>query len=331
MRAARLLSIQMLLEARGPMTARALAEELEVSLRTLYRDVDQLSAAGVPIYAERGRCGGLRLLRGWKPGLGGLSAQEAELVLLGGLAGPAAELGLGERFTSARLKLLAAMPEGLRGQAQRLSSRLHLDPQSWYEEQEPAPFLTVVAAAVWEQRFLSMSYRSWTRSSRRVVAPLGLVLKGGRWYFVAAAQLSGAMDESSLRSYRVASVTSAELQGQSFERPAGFELARYWGEALRRLEQQLFRERGRVRASAAGLQRLRALGRPVALAVARAAVPALGERVELELPLERGDYAAEQLAQLAPEVEVLEPPELREAVVLRLRAALRPYRRAAVR
>lgn len=331
MRAARLLSIQMLLEARGPMTARTLAEELEVSLRTLYRDVDQLSAAGVPIYAERGRSGGLRLLRGWKPSLGGLSAEEAEVVLLGGLAGPAAELGLGERFASARLKLLAAMPEGMRGQAQRLSSRLHVDPQSWYEEQESTPWLTVVAAAVWEQRFLSMSYRSWTRSSRRVVAPLGLVLKAGRWYFVAAAHISGAMDERSLRSYRVSSVASAELQDQRFERPAGFELARYWGEALRRLEQELFRERARVRASAAGLQRLRALGRPVAQAVARAAVPAPGHSVELELALERGDYAAEQLAHLAPEVEVLQPPELREAVARHLRAALRPYRRAAVR
>lgn len=328
MRAARLLSIQMLLEARGPMPARALAQELEVSLRTLYRDVDQLSAAGVPIYAERGRHGGLRLLRGWKPSLGGLSAAEAEVVLLGGLAGPAAQLGLGDRFASARLKLLAAMPEGLRGQAQRLSSRLHVDPQAWYEEQEPAPWLTAVAAAVWEQRWLALRYRSWTRSSRRVVAPLGLVLKGGCWYFVAAARRGDAPDEAGLRSYRAASVVAAEVLEQGFERPPGFDLARYWDDALRRLELELFARVGRVRATATGLQRLRALGRPVARAVACVAPPAPGHSVELELPLERGEYAAEQLARLAPEVEVLQPADLREAVMRHLEAALQAYRGA---
>ena len=328
MRAARLLSIQMLLEARGPMSARALAEELEVSPRTLYRDVDQLSAAGVPIYAERGRHGGLRLLRGWKPSLGGLSSAEAEVVLLGGLAGPAAELGLGERFASARLKLLAAMPEGLRGQAQRLSSRLHVDPQAWYEEQEPAPWLSAVAAAVWEQRWLALRYRSWTRSSRRVVAPLGLVLKGGCWYFVAAARRGDGPDEARLRSYRASSVVAAEVLEQGFAHPPGFDLARYWGDALRRLELDLFTQLGRVRATATGLQRLRSLGRPVAQAVARVAPPSPGRSVALELPLERGEYAAEQLARLAPEVEVLQPAELREAVMRHLEAALRAYRGA---
>lgn len=128
MRASRLLSLQMLLETRGRMSAQALAEALEVSVRTLYRDVDQLSAAGVPIYAERGRYGGFALLPGWKTTLTGLTPSEAQAVFLSGLPGPAQDLGLGGDVAGARLKLLAALPAAWRDDAQRVSTRLHLDP-----------------------------------------------------------------------------------------------------------------------------------------------------------------------------------------------------------
>ena len=148
MRASRLLSLQMLLETRGRMSAQALAEALEVSVRTLYRDVDQLSAAGVPIYAERGRNGGFALLPGWKTTLTGLTPSEAQAVFLSGLPGPAQDLGLGGDVAGARLKLLAALPAAWRDDAQRVSARLHLDPVDWYRESDPTPHLPTVAVAV---------------------------------------------------------------------------------------------------------------------------------------------------------------------------------------
>src|SRR5271165_2494768 len=152
MRASRLLSLQMLLETRGRMSARALAETLEISLRTLHRDVDELAAAGVPVYAERGRAGGFQLLEGWKTTLTGLTPAEAQAVFMTGLAGPAAELGMGPEVEGARLKLLSSLPAAWRDDAQRISSRFHLDPVPWYRECEQLPHLATIAAAVWGER-----------------------------------------------------------------------------------------------------------------------------------------------------------------------------------
>lgn len=174
MRASRLLSLQMLLETRGTMSARALADALEVSVRTLHRDVDQLSAAGVPIYAERGRHGGFRLMEGWRTSLTGLTPSEAQAVFLSGLAGPAADLGLAHDVQGAQLKLLSALPASWRQQAQRVATRLHLDPIDWYREAEPVPHLATVATAVWDERQLRLRYDSWKKVATRTVEPLGL-------------------------------------------------------------------------------------------------------------------------------------------------------------
>jgi biotin operon repressor len=136
MRASRLLSMLLLLQTRGRMSAQALAEELEASVRTVFRDVDQLSAAGIPIWAERGRNGGFQLQEGWRTKLTGLTTDEASAIFLAGLPGPAAELGLGEAMTSAQLKLLAALPAEWQAGAQRVGTRFHLDPVDWFRNAE---------------------------------------------------------------------------------------------------------------------------------------------------------------------------------------------------
>lgn len=313
MRASRLLTIQMLLQARGRMSAQALADELQVSLRTLHRDVDQLSNAGVPIYAKRGRNGGFALMDGWKTSLTGLTPAESQAVFLGGLAGPAAQLGLGPEVEQARLKLLAALPSGWREQALTISNRLHLDPLDWYREQEPLPHLAEVAEAVWSARRLMLRYESWSKTWSREASPLGLVLKAGSWYLVA---LLGARPST----LRIANIREARLLDAPVQRPARFDLAAYWAESTQRFERELYANQARVLATPAGLKALSHLGNPVAHAVAAAGASRRKDgRVRLLIPVEGLDQAAGALLRLAPEVEVIEPPALRQALLERLR------------
>src|SRR3954468_19720380 len=169
------------------MTAQALADELEVSVRTVYRDVESLSAAGVPVYADRGPAGGYRLVDGYRTRLTGLTTAEAESLFLTGMPTQAAELGLGEVLAAAQLKLMAALPPALRDRAGAIRERFMLDAPGWFRDQRSPPLLAVVADAVWEQRRLAVRYTRWDRSEvDRELAPLGLVLKNGTWYLVAA-------------------------------------------------------------------------------------------------------------------------------------------------
>src|SRR5918999_725586 len=165
MRASRLVSLLLLLQTRGGMTAAELGRELEVSVRTVYRDVDALSAAGVPIFAERGPRGGVRLVDGYRTRLTGLTEDEANAVFLSGPPGPAAELGLGTVVAAARLKVLAALPPELRPRASRLAARFPLAATGWFRQAEPVPHLSTLADAVWETQRVEIDYE---RGDRRV-------------------------------------------------------------------------------------------------------------------------------------------------------------------
>src|SRR5918996_3650655 len=201
MRASRLVSLLLLRQSRGGQTAAELARELEVSERTVHRDVDALSEAGVPIYAERGPHGGVQLVEGYRTRLTGMTADEAEALFLSGLPGPAAELGLGTVVTAARLKVLAALPGELRARASRLVERFLLDAAGWFRGAEPVPFLSTLAEGVWESRRVTIEYERGDQSVGRLLEPLGLVLKAGTWYVVA-------VHEGQLRTYRVSRVTA---------------------------------------------------------------------------------------------------------------------------
>ena len=158
MRASRLVNLLLLLQSRGGLTAAELASELEVSVRTVHRDVEELSAAGVPIYADRGPHGGIRLVDGYRTRLTGMTADEAEGLFLAGLPGPAAQLGLGTVVAAAQLKVMAALPTELRSRATRIVERFHLDVSGWFQADEAVPHLTTLSTAVWEGHQVAIVY-----------------------------------------------------------------------------------------------------------------------------------------------------------------------------
>ena len=320
MRASRLLSLLMLLQSRGRVSAQVLAETLEVSVRTIHRDVDELSAAGVPIWADRGRLGGFQLQPGWRTRVDGLTAPEAQAMFLGGLPGPAAELGLGEAMASAQLKLLAALPDGWREDARRVSARFHLDPIDWYRGPSATDHLPAIAQAVWSERRVAMRYESWKGEVSRRVDPLGLVLKAGIWYL--AAQVG-----NGVRTYRLSNILELEVTDDAFERPAHFDLAAWWQASTKRFEKELAVDTAQLRVSASGMTALRELGAAVAQsAEGSASEPDESGWRRVTIPIESIAHAAAQVLRLGAQAEVVKPAALRRELLERVDAVAALYR-----
>ncbi|MGK4585033.1 helix-turn-helix transcriptional regulator [Kitasatospora sp. HPMI-4] len=319
MRADRLLSLLLLLQNRGRMTAPELAEELEVSIRTVYRDIEALGASGVPVCADRGPAGGYRLLEGYRTRLTGLTDAEAGSLFLAGVPGPARDLGLGAVLATAQLKLRAALPSGPADHALRIQERFHLDAPGWFRDAEPVPRLAAVAQAVWEQRVLRTHYRRWSGEVHRELQPLGLVLKGGIWYLVARAA-------GTVRTYRVSRFLAVDATAESFERPAGFDLGDYWTRSSRRLEDARYQGTALLRLSPRAQRLLPAqFGAVGARALEQAGPPDRDGWVRVELPVETEAVAVCDLLRLGAEAEVLGPPELREAVARTVAELARRY------
>ncbi|MFF4905763.1 helix-turn-helix transcriptional regulator [Streptomyces sp. NPDC001260] len=296
MKSSRLVSILLLLQTRGRMTAAQLAEELEVSVRTVYRDVEALSAAGVPLYGDAGHAGGYRLLDGYRTRLTGLTADEAEALFLAGAPGPAAELGLGSVLAAAQLKVRAALPAELRAHADRVGGRFHLDAPGWYADAEETPYLTAVADAVWHSRVLHVRYRRWAEPTdvERRLEPYGLVLKAGRWYVVAG---------PGPRTFRVDQILRLADPGEEFTRPSDFDLAAYWAAYQRDFHDRLYRSEAVVRL-APGVRLPRAVDLRTdddGWTVAR-------------VPIESAGHAHGEFLRLGARIEVLEPSDLRSSI-----------------
>ena len=322
MRASRLLSVLMLLQTRGRLSAPALAEELEVSQRTILRDIDHLSAAGVPVWSDRGRHGGFQLREGWSTQLTGLTEPEAQALFLAGLPGPAAELGLGSAAASARLKLLATLPAEWRNDAQRVAARLHVDHTDWFRESSRAEHLGAVADAVWQQWRLAMRYESWSGVKNREVEPLGLVLKAGIWYMAARAKAG-----AEARIFRLSNIHTLAVHKTRFAYPADFDLAAFWRASTQRFEAQIYRDQAVLRTSARGVRLLQQFSPAVAQAAARSASPdpARPAWQRVTIPIESVEHAATQLLRLGADAEVLEPPALRARMAASARQLVRLY------
>jgi len=308
-RASRLVSLLLLLQARGRMTARELAGELEVSVRTVYRDVESLGASGVPVYADRGPAGGYQLLDGYRTRLTGLTGDEAGSLFLAGVPGPAAELGLGSVLAAAELKLRASLPGELADRADRVRERFHLDAPGWFRADEPTPHLATVAEAVWRGKQLEVRYRRWKapREVTRTLSPLGVVLKAGRWYLVAGAG-------ERITAYRVVNVLEAALREEPVERPAGFDLAGFWREWTDRYESSVYTATATVRMTADALEFMGFVFPPEMTRVARAEATGPDENgwVTTRMPIESIRHGHVELLKLGADVEVVAPPELRE-------------------
>ncbi|MDJ0461407.1 WYL domain-containing protein [Streptomyces sp. H27-C3] len=306
MRAARLIKMVLLLQSRPSMTGAELAHELEVSERTVTRDAQALSEAGVPVYADRGRTGGYRLIGGYRTRLTGLGRSEAEALFLSGLPGALREMGLEDAASAARLKVSAALLPSLRGAPDSAAQRFHLDAPGWYQETRVPKALPAVAEAVWDDRLLTARYGRADRVVERELAPHGLVLKAGVWYLCARA-------EGDFRVYRLDRFTAVAVSQDRFERDESFDLPGFWAERAAQFSRSLLRAEVVVRLSEEGV---RILPHVTDRAAAEEALEAAGPPDDrglttVTLPVESADVAHSQLLALGPEVEVLEPAELR--------------------
>ncbi|CAL9319224.1 helix-turn-helix transcriptional regulator [Streptomyces sp. SudanB52_2052] len=328
MRAARLIKMVLLLQSRPAMTAAELARELEVSERTVTRDAQALSEAGVPVYADRGRAGGYRLVGGYRTRLTGLHRSEAEALFLSGVPGALREMGLEDAASAARLKVSAALLPSLRDASRTAGQRFHLDAPNWFKEPRTPALLPAVADAVWDDRRITARYRRGEDEVVRELEPYGLVLKAGVWYL--CARVAGG---ASFRVYRIDRFTAVEPGGERFEREPEFDLPAFWEERAEQFARSILRARVVVRLSPDGVRRL-----PYALdslsareALAEADAPDDDGWVTVVLPVESEDVAHTQLTALGPEVEVLAPESLRERLAgdaLRLAGLYHPEGRA---
>ncbi|MCW4630331.1 MULTISPECIES: helix-turn-helix transcriptional regulator [Marinomonas] len=324
MRASRILKLLMTLQTHEKVTARTLADICETSVRTVYRDIDALSAIGVPVYSEQGVQGGYRLLHGYRTRLNGLSAKEAETLFLAGLAGPAQKMGLEATLADAQLKLKAALPDTVRHEAERLQSRFLLDTPNWFSDDEKAEHLPQLMTAVLEQRKIVMRYQSWKGKSERQANPLGVVLKGGQWYLIAQV-------DQDIRTYRASRIDTLTLSSDTFERPDDFNLVAFWQASLRRVEAIQFPLIAEVRITALGVKIMEFIC--ASYVIKNAKIEPMDESGwhRAHIPVGEASHGCYELLRFGPELEVIGPPELRAEMEKMVSSLARLYQQDAAR
>lgn len=307
MRADRLLSIVLLLQTHHRLTARELAERLEVSERTIHRDMEALGAAGIPVVAERGARGGWSLLGSYRTNLTGLNEAEIQALFVNVPPKLLTDLRLEKAAEAALLKLLAALPSMHRQGAERARQRIHVDVTGWNRPEEAVPLLPVLQEAVWTERRVLLTYRrNDGETVERLVDPLGLVAKGSVWYLVAGV-------DGEMRTYRVSRVQGATVTDKPCVCPDDFDLAAYWEESTAQFNADLPRYIISVRARPDVLPRLRYAGRFAR--TEEIGAPDEDGWIPITLNLGLEEVACEYVLAFGPAMEVLEPESLREKVL----------------
>jgi predicted DNA-binding transcriptional regulator YafY len=318
MRADRLLSILLLLQANGRMTAQSLARRLEVSERTILRDMDALSGAGVPVTAERGVGGGWRLLDGYQTKLTGLTATEIQSLFLARPPKLMADLGLQEAAEAAWIKLQASLPVEVRSQAEFVRQRIMIDARGWRDSAESISSLPILLEALWRGRRVRFDYaRSEQGETERVVDPLGLVARGNAWYLVAD-------KGDQRRTYRVSRIANAALRDEAGRRPAEFNLAEHWERSATEFRDKLPRYHATFLADPEVMPWIRYRGRRLETETLE------GSRFRIRVRFDVMEEALHFALAYGAAVEVCEPEELRERVCAAAAALLRRYRESAL-
>ncbi len=309
MRADRLVTLLLLLQTRGRMTAQELARRLEVSERTIYRDVSALGMAGVPVYTERGPGGGCSLAHGYRTNLTGLTLDEARTLFMSGAPALLKDLGMSKALDDALLKLLAALPSSQRQQAERARERIYVDPAGWSRPDDALPQLGAIQEAVWSDRRLRLTYhRPDGETVERVVDPLGLVAKASIWYLVAAV-------DGELRVYRIARIQEATVLDEPCARLDGFDLAAYWAASSAEFQASWRQYEARVRVAPELLPTLEQMYGSRYAALMRDAAPPDDEGwLTLHLTFDSMEFARSHVLGLGARMEVIDPVELRESV-----------------
>jgi len=307
MRSDRLLSILLLLQAHRQITTAELARQLNVSERTIHRDMTSLSAAGFPVYAERGKHGGWKLLDEFHTRLASLNPSDLPALFLQVPEKLLQDLGLDKSAGQAQLKLLAALPERVRAAAESFSQRIYLDTSGWHGSEGSTRYLSEIQNALWSDRRILLQYQRADGSVReRLVNPLGLVAKGQIWYLVA-------QTDEDIRVYRTTRILSLTVTGESFVRPASFQLPAFWEESSRQFIRQLPRYTAIVRVDPA-------VGELSAYPARMPAFDVLEESDQdgwrvMALHFQIEDEACAYIMRFGNRMEVLEPASLRELII----------------
>ena len=307
MRADRLLSILLLLQVHRRLTARELAKRLEVSERTIHRDMEALSASGIPVTAERGINGGWSLLEAYQTNLTGLNEAEVQAIFLTKPARLLTDLGLHQASEAALIKLLAALPSLSRRDAEYARQRIYVDANSWHSTEEAVPCLSTLQDAIWQERKVHFTYRRGDDSIvERIIDPLGLVAKGNVWYLVAAV-------EGEMRTYRVSRIQRAIITDQVCMRPPNFDLAGHWEQSSTHFKANLPRYLATVRVNPVILSQMRYASRFAS--IEHAEPPDADGWMQLSMRFDGEHIACEFIVSFGAQIEVVEPQALREQVI----------------